>query len=321
MAIETIQSYRLGLKKESVRGTAEASPDKWRALLGDSVLDYALALLPDETKRGINAKFPARAGVKTGTGSIKMPVRASEIGEFLHMVLGDPVSALDSTTLAYSHIFTGPPAGIQPQSYSLFLDRGASMGIKGYSLGQVPALTFNGDQEGLAQMEAEVMFKSEASGVIGSPSYAGESEQFTSYQSGLKIDAALVEEIKSYSVKIENALFPLRTLNNSQDVKDFYAAGPFMVTGSFEVYLAAETERAKFLAGTQSALQLLIEGAVIEDTSKYTLQIDLPKIKYTAFPIGELDGLFGVAAEFEAEYDTASSKLVAAKVINQTTAY
>lgn len=320
MALATSESRRLGLKKEAVRGTAEALADKYRAITVDSELEYVLALIDDEAKRGISARFPAHPGVKTGTGSIKFPIRASEVGEFVHMFAGAPTSALVSTALAYEHTFKVPAASIQPPSYTLWLDRGVN--VKRYSLANVSQLAFTGDSEGLAQMEATMMFKSEdGGGSIGSPSFANESDELASYQTQLKLGGVTNAQVKSYSVNLENALFPQRTLNSSQDIKDLLAVGPHRVSGSFDIYIEDDVERAKFLAATQLSLELLIEGDIIEDASKYTLRVVCPKVKYRAFPLGDMDGLLGVSAEFEAEYDTATSKLADVIVINQSTSY
>ncbi len=322
MPVATSESRQLGLAKEAVRGTPEAAATKWRGITVDSELEYSRNFLDDEAKRGISAKFPARAGVKTGKGTIKFPVRASEIGEFLHMLTSNPVSTLVGATLAYQHVFTVPSSVIQPPSYTMWLNRGGAVAVKRYALCNVAALTFSGDAEGLANMEAEMMFKSEDDDATpGTPSYATESEQLTSYETILKIDGVANAQVKEYSVKIENALFPQRTLNASADIKDLIAVGPHKLTGSFTMYLEDEAERTKFLAGTQLGVELKATGSLIESGFFHDLSILAPKVKYRAQPFGDTDGLLGVAAEFEAEYDIATSKLYAATLVNKYVSY
>lgn len=322
MPLASSESRQLGLAKESVRGTPEAAATTWRGITVDSELEYARAIIDDEAKRGISAKFPARAGVKTGTGTIKFPVRASEIGEFLHMLTSNPVSTLVGPTVAYSHVFTVPSSVIQPPSYTGWLDRGAAAVVKRSALLNAAALTFSGDPEGLAQMEAEMMFKSEDDDATpGTPSYANESEQLTSYETILKLDGVSQPQVKDYSVKMENGLFPQRTLNASADIKDLLAVGPHKLSGSFSIYLDTEAERAKFLAGTQLSLDMEMTGAIIETIFPYSFKVNAPKVKYRAFPFGDLDGLLGAAVEFEAEYDLATSKLYSATLVNRKVSY
>lgn len=322
MALATSESRQLGLAKETARGTAEAAATKWRGITVDSELTYARNLIDDEAKRGISAKFAARAGTKVGQGTIKFPVRASEVGEFLHMLTDAPSSTLVGPSLAYSHVFTVPSSQIQPPSYTAWLDRGAAAVVKRYALCNVAALTFSGDQEGLAMMEAEMMFKAEDDdSTPGSPSYTLESEQIASYETTLKIDTVAQAQIKDYSFKLENNLFPQRTLNGSADIKDLLAVGPHKLSGSFSIYLDTEAERAKFLAGTQLALDLVMTGQIIETVFPFSLTIAAPKAKYRAFPFGDMDGLLGAAVEFEAEYDFSTSRLYRATLVNKSASY
>ena len=319
--LATTEQRVLGLAKETVRGTPEAAPTDFRAILADTALDYKLNLLPDETKRKISAAFPAAAGTKVGTGSIKFPVRASEIGEFLAMFAGLPSSALDSAADAFKHTYTVPPAigNITPQSYTQWLEYGVAS--KRYSLCNISELTFSGDAEGLAQMEAAVLFKSEDSDDTGVPAFTTESEEFTSYQADLKIDTVSNAQVKSYSFKAENLLFPQRTLNGSQDIKDLLAVGRHKLTGNFEIYLENLAERDKFLIGAQSALDFTLTGALIEDASFEKFRFVIPKIKYTNFAFQDMDGLLGVNAEWEAEYSVASGKLFDMELTNRKTSY
>jgi hypothetical protein len=322
MSLATSESRQFGLKKEAVRGTPEAAATVWRAVTVDSELDYSRAFLDDEAKRGISAKFPAKAGVKSGKGTIKLPMRASEVGEFLHMLTSNPVSTLVGPALAYSHVFTVPSTVIQPPSYTAWFNRGAAVAVKRYALLNAAALTFSGDAEGLANMEAEMMFKSEDDDATpGTPSYANESEQLTSYETVVKLDGVANAQVKEYSVKLENNLFAQRTLNASADVKDLIAVGPHKMSGSFTMYLEDEAERTKFLAGTQLAFELKMTGSAIDGGFFHDLAIAAPKVKYRAQPFGDTDGLLGVQAEFEAEYSVADSKLYTATLINKVTSY
>ncbi|MEE8113499.1 MAG: phage tail tube protein [Nitrososphaerales archaeon] len=316
----TMEQRRLGLKKEAVRGTAETTPDKFRAVSADTELAYSLALIDDETKRGINAKFPAAPGVKDGEGTIKFPVRPSEMGEFLQMALGDPVTS-NPGTLAFLHTFDAPLAASlnQRPAYTLFLDRG--LNIKKYNLGSVDVLAINQDPDGLMQMEASMMFKSEVAGAIGSPDYSGESQEGEPDQITHKIDTVLQTEIRQFSYEINQQLFKKRTQAQSKDIADIITVGPLMLTGSFEIFFEDEAERVKFLAGTQFELDHDLTGELIEAGQNYEMKLNVPTAKYRALPIGDLDGILGATAEWEAEFDTVTSKLFSIALKNKTVSY
>lgn len=314
----TMEQRRLGLKKEAVRGTAETTPDKWRAISADSELNYSKEFAEDETKRGINAQHPAAPTINAGEGPINFPVRATEIGEFLHMAIGNPIST-NPGTLAYLHTFTAPDTSVQRPAYTLFLDRGLS--IKKYNLGQVNELTFNQDIDGLMQMAAAMMFKSEAAGAIGAPDYSGESEEAEPDLITVKIDDVAQTEIRNIACTIGNNLFAKRTFNQSKDVRDLIAVGPMAMTGSFELFFEDEAERTKFLAATQAKIDYEFVGALIEATHNFELKLSMPTVKYRAVPFGNLDGLLGAAVEWTAEYDRATSSLFSALLKNDIVSY
>lgn len=88
----------MGLAKESVRGTAESAPTVWIAPDEGTEMDYKINKLVDKALRNVMAEYPSLVGTKDGEGTIKMPVRASDVGEFFHMLGNDPTST-EQTTL------------------------------------------------------------------------------------------------------------------------------------------------------------------------------------------------------------------------------
>jgi len=84
---------RLGLAKESVRGTAEATPLVWVAISPDSEIEFKLQRLTDETVRGVKSKFPSGNGMIDIDGTIKFPLRASDAVEFFDMLIDVASSA------------------------------------------------------------------------------------------------------------------------------------------------------------------------------------------------------------------------------------
>lgn len=102
MTVYSAMRKRVGLAKESVRGTAEAAPTKWIAVSPDSSIKFDLNLLEDKTLRGVMAKYPPAPGQKNVMGNLKFPLRASDIGELLHMLCGDPTSTEQTAALVTS---------------------------------------------------------------------------------------------------------------------------------------------------------------------------------------------------------------------------
>jgi hypothetical protein len=96
MANFGIQAQRFGLKKESVRGTAETSPDKWYPVRGIAELNFSLQHLEDMGIRGSKAKYPSIAGIKVGEGKVPLHFDPQILGEFYYSLLGTVASAEDS---------------------------------------------------------------------------------------------------------------------------------------------------------------------------------------------------------------------------------
>lgn len=96
MTMYAIQSQRFGLKKESVRGTAETSPDKWYPTRGIPDLPYDLVLLDDNGIRGAKTRYPSVPGIKKGEGKIPIFFDPQILGEFYYSLLGGVSSAEDS---------------------------------------------------------------------------------------------------------------------------------------------------------------------------------------------------------------------------------
>lgn len=318
MALHALQSFRFGLKKESARGTAETTPDKWYAIDPAMALNYSHAPLPLETLWGTPEKRPMQAGPKTGEGSIPFPLDAQIVGELFYSLLGGVSSAQQGGTAAYKHTITRSGAINAKPSYTFFMDRG--LGVLKYNLGVVRSISINVPVDNFATFQADVLFKSEASGSIGSPTFP--SEQILSFQhADIEIAGSSDTDVKEFSLTIEQPYKVHRTLNQSQDAAELLATGPIGASGSFVIYFQSTTERSKFLANTSTTLRLLSEGEIIASTYKYTVDINLYQVKYTAFPYGEDEGLLAAQVEFQAEYSSGDSQTLQVDVTNTDTSY
>ena len=436
-----IEVRQIGLCKESVRGTVPTAPASFLSLTKDSEIDFATKLIEDPALRGVNARFPSFPGLQDAKGPLKTPARAQNIGEFIQMLIGNPVSteqtyitivtgtndaldvldnatviegvlaagaypmgsssavvgsfckaiktALDAvatggatytvtfsagvltvtrsaatfkflfgtgtnkakapyapmgftaadTTAAISqvstiplyapfkHVFTSGQVTQLP-SYSFFIDRGAFNGgakdIKSYNLGSMSKLKFSGSYDGPVEMEASVLAQQEATYAgAWSPVY-NESPVLMFNNSVVKLagSAPSVPNVKSWSVELDPGMKEYRPLSQTQYAQDFLAAGPFNAQGDMVVYFMDEVERAKFLAATQTALEIAITGSLVGSSAQnYTLDVLLPSVEYEAFPFKDQDGFLGASVKWRARYSAASSFVAQAYIINSKSSY
>lgn len=317
MALYPIEAQRFGLKKEAVRGTAETAPDKWYPVLKGTEFTYSLGLLENDVLKGDPTMMPPIAGSKTGSGKIKLPLDAQSCGELFRSLLGGVSSAQQGGTAAYKHTIT-LNSTYQKPPYTFFMDYG--LDVKKYALGVVKKVSLSGAVDSLGSLEADVLFKSEASGSIGSPSFP--TQRYLSFnQMDFKIAGTSNTDVKEWNIEIDNGSAPLRTLNLSQDAVDIVTASKLDIKGGFTIYFQNETERTKFLANTAVALRMLAVGPLIASTYYYTVDVNIYEAHYTAFPFGDDQGLLAAKVAFTGYYSSSDSKAIQIDVTNTAVSY
>ena len=233
----------------------------------------------------------------------------------------DTASAISATSdvavsnRAFKHVF-GLPSGIQPPTYTVFADRGVS--VKKYNGVASRKFSLKATPNGLIMHESDLLGLDEAAGEIGSPTWAGEGNPLGFMHATVKIGGvANTADVKEWSLSIDSAAFAKRVLSGAQTPADILAPGRMKVEGTLVVYFEDEVERAKFLANTSNTLQFLIEGDTIAGSVKETLDAQLPKIHYKAYPYGEADNMLAAQVAWEAAFDETSEKLFTLELINK----
>lgn len=321
MALFATERKTFGFKKEASRGVGEAAPTKYLAVGADSEFHYSTALIPDEKIRGLKEKFPSVAGMLAGTANLNaIDVEAATVGDLLFGCLGAVATTQPDVVGAptvFQHSFTRLNA-LQMPAFSYFVDRGLS--IKRYPLSVIKKLSFKGTANGKAQVDADLLFKTEESVAAFTPSY-GVPKPLMFFQTDFKIEGASDIDVKSWNLSIDNNSEALRSYNLSRDARDIVSKKPFDIDGGFEIYFESETQRAKFLAGTASALNIILTGDILQGAQKAKLELSMQEIKYTAYPFGNVDDLLGAAVAFRAEFDPILQRSLEVILTNQVSGY
>lgn len=317
MARYSTQLQRLGLTKEGTRGTAEAAPAVWIPTRGRATFNYDLKQYPDPAIQGIMARKQPIPGQKGGDGTIPLVLDPQTIGEFLVSLLGAPTSTQQASTAAYKHTFVRG-SGIQPIAYTMFIDR--SMNVLKHNLTVTKKLSLKANVNSLAEVDIDVLFKGEASGSIGSPSFAAQ-KYMAPHQVSVEINDVVTTDIADLAFSMDNGAKHLYTLNQSQEVDDIVAPEPLMVDASFTVFFANTTERDKFLAGTGNKLEFIFTGANIASTYYYQVAITMFNAVYTKFPYEDDGGLLAAKVTLEGMYSNSDGKDIQIDLINTKTSY
>lgn len=206
--------------------------------------------------------------------------------------------------------------GIQPPAYTFFFNWG--LDVKKYNGACVKSLTFTGPVDNLITVDVEFLFRSEATGSIGTPSFP--TQRYTSFQhADFKRAGTSDTDVKSWTCKIDNMARAHQALALSQDIQDVLTPDPMMVTGDLVVFFQSETERAKFLANTGVALRALIQHSVISGSFYWAVDLPITDARYKAYPFAYEDNLLAAKADFQGYHNGTS--LVLPTVYNQDASY
>lgn len=142
---------------------------------------------------------------------------------------------------------------------------------------------------------------------------------------GGTVIAARNNDLESFSLTWDNRCVAKYFLNNSPVPGKIIRDGFRTVPVSFVIDFVNKTEYNYFLLGTERTFQIKFEGAVCDDTPEpdilYTLQIDLPLVRYLAYPINiGGPGRLTCAVTGKAKYDAAGWALKATLINKKRTA-
>lgn len=312
-----IEQQRWGLKKESVRLTAESAPNVWFAVDPTSYMNLMHKPIPDKTLRGIKAPYVSFPGPQDVNGECKFPLRAKNCGEFFVSLLGDASDSQQGGTAAYLHTFVTPPTNFQPTTYTIFVDR--NINVMKYNGCAVKSVKLAGNSEGACEMTAAILGINEVSGSIGSPSYS-ESEMLEFYQTTVKIGGAANTNPYEYELTLDNGLFQKRAFNQSQQPVDVIAAAKMKVSGKIKIWFESDTERQNYIALTTQSYEFILKGSLIASTFFNQLDLLLPKCVYTGYKFAQDKDLLTAEVDFEAVYDAGNTNEQYALTLTNTIA-
>ena len=323
MAIERVESKVFIIKKETVRGTGESSAAGGRSLavLPASEISPNPNLIANEKIFGDAEERDAQGGVRDFTGTLELEPGADKIGELLLSLLGKVTTDqpdVGGAPSVFRHKFVSDPVSALHPLYTLFLDRQVVQ--KKYTGLGVGQMTFTVPTDNRIAVSADVLAKKEEAGVVLTPDFSTDLEDLIFSDVSIDLVGVKSTQVRQASVQINHNATLKRILCNSRDAVDV-VAGRMEVTGSFQLYFEDEVERIKFVDSTISDLFILAQAQVLEGSEKATLSIDMPRIKYDAGPISEVDGILVQDFTFRAMRDASSGFAVQAILINKVTSF
>jgi hypothetical protein len=167
-------------------------------------------------------------------------------------------------------------------------------------------------------VEVEFLFITEVAGSIGSPSFP--TQRYFSFKNvTYKIAGSTVTDVMGWDLTIDNQAKHLMALGQSYDAQDIVVTDAMMVKGSMNINFQNETERNKFLANTGVSLQMLMEGAIIASSFKWTLDLPVTAAHYEDYGWGWQNKLLAAKVGFKGYHNGTS--IILPRLINTDTAY
>jgi len=278
-------SRYLGLGKETSFG-ASATPSRFVDPLRIDITCEKEPIL----RRSIASRFPLdkAPGNIVVTGEVEFQVDPEVIGDFLLMLLGkveadqpDPSNAPS----VYQHVFTPCELEEEPATYTLEIGmNGSARRIVSTILESLSVEFAPGEY---ASATASIVGQKEEQASLVTPSFPS----VRCWHSG---DASITindsqAELRALSLEINN--------NPSTDhhvIGNRYLTrhelGELEVTGSMDIRFADRGELDRFLGDEEASMKITLTGDLIEGEYRYELQIELPRIVYSAWS-GEISGV------------------------------
>jgi len=257
------------------------------------------------------------------------------VGIKMHTDLGECVIRIDDVRRVVTsdasdtkdHVFTPVQADfaalctLPPYTFEVYRDQADNQAWQ-YKGGVVNTLSLSfGTSEKILKATAGILAKEETE--ITKESVNLEvTNPFTWSQAQVKIAGDDHDYLEDFTLNLDNKIARKFSLNQSDLARMFYRDGYRTFTFSFTTDFVDKTEYNKFILGTEQAFQIVFTGASCEDGYYYKFQIDIPSMRYVAYPINvDGPGRLSCKVNGKAKYNVGLGYAVMITVTNLEASY
>jgi len=242
------------------------------------------------------------------------------IDDVRRVVTSDAASTKD-------HVFTPVQADfhalctLPPYTFEVYRDQADDQAWQ-YKGGVINTLSLSfGTGEKILKATAGILAKEEAE--IAKETVALETTNpFTWSQAQVKIATVDHDYLEDFTLNLDNKIARKFSLNQSDLARMFYRDGYRTFTFSFTTDFVDKTEYNKFILGTEQAFQITFTGAECETGYYYKFVIDIPAMRYVAYPINvEGPGRLSCKVNGKAKYSVSDGYAVKVTVTNLEASY
>jgi hypothetical protein len=317
----------IGIAKEVTFGTPVAAAD-YIPFVSESVVANIEQII-SESNRGIYDESPSYAGGKTYAGDIIFDVHPASLGFFLRSALGAPVTtqpdAVGAPTV-YSHVFKPVQAPFNElchlPPYTLEIHRDAASAWR-YTSAVVNQLQLQvSTSQKIMRGTASLIAKSGSTLAATTPSLET-SAPFLWNQLAVSLGGSSYAAVEDITIIALNNLEGIMTMNADSEISRIKRNGKRQFTLNMTIDFGdAITEYTNFINQTEQALDLVFTGANISGTFDNSLTLNMPKVRYTAYPVNiGGPGRLTVAVAAAVKYDAVSGYALQATLQNTKVSY
>jgi hypothetical protein len=313
----------VGLGKEATWGTAVVASDYLQ--FADEGMNEEIEQLISEAKRGIVDESPSFEGLHNIAGNLGFEVYPNVLGHILRAAFGAPVTtqpnALNNPTV-YQHVFTPTQqnfsnvCALPPYTLEVHRDLEQAFQYAGAVLNEL-TLSFGNDQK-IMRGSASIIAKKLALIAETTPNLET-TKPFLWDQSTITIGGVANTDVMSMSFGVNNALEGRATLNATREISRVRRNGDRTFPINVTYDLIDLTEYNTFRGQQERVAKIDLIGESISGAYNFKLTVDIPKFRYTAFPINVGNGQ--VQAVGSAKYDAASAHAMKITLINTKSGY
>lgn len=312
----------IGLGKETTYGTAVPANDYIR--FASESINEEIEQVISENIMGVVDEGVSFEGQHDISGDISFDVYPNVVGHLLRAAFGAPVTTSLGTGV-YQHVFTPVQANFSNvcalPPYTLEIHRDFEQAFQ-YAGAVVNDLTFSfGTDTKIMQGTAAIIARALTLIAKTTPSLEA-TNAFLWNQATITMDGTANTDISTLEFGVNNNLEARLTLDGTRNVSRVLRNGARTFPVSFSLELKDLTEYNKFKAQSEIPAKIELIGALIDATNKYKLTVEIPKLRFNAFPINvEGTGAITTQVEGSAKYDPVSLHAMKITLVNSKASY
>ncbi|WP_141434384.1 phage tail tube protein [Bacillus sp. 03113] len=312
----------VGIGKETTWGTPVAASDYIK--FASEGFTEEIEQVMSETMNGTVDEGASYEGGRTVAGDLSFDVYPNIVGHLLRSAFGAPVTTMLEAGV-YQHVFTPVQANfsnvcaLPPYTFEVHRDFEQAFQYIGAVVNE---LTFSfGTDSKIMQGSAAVIAKKLEMIAKTTPSFET-TNPFLWHQAAITIDGVDNDDLQTLEFGINNNLEGRATLDGTKEVSRILRNGKRAFTVSFTFDLKDLAEYNRFRSQSEVASKIELTGSAIGGSNNFKITIDIPKLRYTAFPIN-VGGAETITAQVEgtAKYDAASANAMKITLINTKSSY